>query len=150
MITTRPATLDDYPVILAFGERFHNSCPAKDWVPWDPNSLYRRLEKIRAHGALLVVEVDGELAGAAAAEYAPCMNNDAYLMGAETFWWVDPQHRRGGAGTALMDALEAAAKAAGCHVFSMMSFEGEHLELLNAVYRKRGYQPTERAYVKRL
>lgn len=145
----RPAEERDIPHLLEMGQRFFNEAGWGDVTEYDPGSMERTLHHlIHANGILLVVESGGAVVGMAGALLYPHYFAATSLTGQEIFWWVDPAHRKG-SGAALLDAMEAAAKAAGAVSFSMVSVASLRSDALDRVYQRRGYRPAERTYIKR-
>lgn len=146
----RLATRADFPRIAEMGEPFWAQCAVSKWIPYDRESIIHWCRVMHSDGVLLVVEIDGRVEGATGCVIAPALGNIAYTIGAEMFWWIEPDHRGGGIGKKLMRALEESAMGKGCAVFSMMAMEGIDTEAVQALYLKEGYQPTERAFTKGL
>lgn len=146
----RPANEMDIPALLRMGHYFFDEAMWGDITEYDPGSMERTLHHLidSASGILLVAEVGGVVVGMAGALLYPHYFNTDSLTGQELFWWVDPVHRKG-VGAALLDALENAAKAAGAVSFTMVSVSYLRSDALDRVYRRRGYRPAERTYIKR-
>lgn len=146
----RPATERDIPALLDMGRRFFDEAMWCDVTEYDPGSMDRTLCHLidSASGILLVVETNGAVVGMAGVLLYPHYFNTDSLTGQEIFWWVEPSHRKGSGG-ALLDAMESAAKAAGALSFSMVSVACLRSDALDRVYRRRGYRPAERSYIKR-
>ena len=145
-MSVRHATADDYPALIAFGRKFFDSLAYAD-ITYCEASAARWLDIMRAHGVLLISEVDDEPVGMAGGIYSPFIFNDSHKVGAEVMWWVEPEYRRNGIGSEMLQALEDAAEREGLIRWSMMAIE-DSAEQVGKIYREAGYTPAERTYVK--
>lgn len=146
----RPARETDFARIAEMGEAFWNLTPYASAIPYSRDAVIHYSGMMFERGVLYVVEVDGEVVGSAGALFMPALGNLDYLVGAELFWWIEPAHRNGGTGQALLNALEDGARTAGATLFSMMAFETLDPDRVGAIYERHGYVRSERTYSKGL
>lgn len=148
----RAATEEDIPDLLRMGREFYAQSGAwPDLAAFDAASVTATLRHliVSPDGILLAAEQGGSVVGMAGALLYPLWLNTVHRTGQELFWFVAPQHRRG-LGGRLLTALERAAKAAGAQSFTMICEADLRADALGRVYRRAGYRPTERAYMKGL
>lgn len=84
--------------------------------------------------------------GMACALAYPAWWNRGHRTGQEMFWWVEPGHRR--AGMQLFNALEEWSRAMDLDTFVVGASESFKVPALERLYRRRGYVPQERLYVR--
>ena len=145
----RQATPADYPTMQRFGERFHAWLKYDD-IPYDPDSVLWWFDLMQREGVCLVIESDeGEVVGMAGGVFSPFIFNLHSRVGTELMWWVEPEHRSGGAGKLLLEKLEEFAYAAGCKRWSMIAIHGTESSL-GKLYRQANYEPAEHTFTKRL
>ncbi len=146
-MNTRHATFADIPELTRMGRDFWNTTPYSD-IALCPDSLAETFMGMISND-LLIVAHDGEtVVGAVGAIASPLYANKAVLVGAEMFWWVDPQYRNTGAGKLMLTAIEDAARAAGIERFSMSAFDDIEIDKAASIYSRFGYTPTERSFGK--
>lgn len=143
----RDGTEEDFSTCIGFGYKFFQFTKYKD-IPYDGESVRRMLEGLTENGLFIVATHNGEVIAMAGAIIAPAYFNNAYLVGAEVFWWVEPEYRDSGVGGLLLTTLERKAKNEGVHFWSMMILEGVEVEKSIAIYKKLGYEPAERTFMK--
>lgn len=149
-MNVRWAWRSDFPRIAEMGEAFWNLTPHSRVIPYSPDAVIHYCGMMSDDGLLYVVEVDGKVVGSAGALFMPALGNLNYKVGAELFWWIEPEHRNATAGTALLNALEDGARTVGATLFSMMAFENLSPEKVGAIYERHGYVRSERTYSKEL
>lgn len=144
----RQAAPSDLPELLRMGTAFHAVTGVADLIPLDAGTLTNTFLNLIENddAALLVMEGDEGLVGATGALLHPHYFNAAHKTGQELFWWIDPEHR--GAGAILFDALEAWVRERGAQTFSMIALEALEAERVGLIYRRRGYRPVERSYLR--
>jgi GNAT superfamily N-acetyltransferase len=116
--------------------------------PADPAAVESRLERLRIVGDRVVVaEVDGRVAGLAQLHVSPSLEFDrpAAKLAALV---VDETRRGKGVGRALVETMEARARARGCVLLFLTT--AEHREGAHAFYRRIGLEHTGRRFAKRL
>jgi GNAT superfamily N-acetyltransferase len=116
--------------------------------PTVAESVEPRIERMLAAGDRLVVaELDGRVVGLANLHVSPSIEYDAPAakLGALV---VDEAHRGTGIGRALVEALEAEARALGCAVFFLTTAEPR--ADAHAFYEEIGLEHTGRRYGKKL
>lgn len=118
-------------------------------IPYDANSMIRCFHEMTAQGLMLIAEEGGAIYGGIGGVAGPAFFNDAYTIGSERFWWLDP-NKRGNAGLLLIRGFEDCAKKAGCHYLAMMALEVSDPDRAEAIYRRFGFEPSERMYTKEL
>lgn len=131
------------------GRHFWSQTFFKD-IPYCQDSIAYQCHLMMEHKMLLMAEVDGKAAGAVGALPCPLYGNLSVMIASELFWWVEMEHRDSGIGKLMLSGIERAAKARGIHTFSMMALESVEPEKAAAIYQRLGYEPTERAFSKRL
>lgn len=143
----RAALETDIPALLEMGERFAVAADLHSKTGYDAESTERLFRQLiwSDGGILLVLDADGPQ-GAAGGLVYPCVFNNAHLTGQELFWWVNPEWR--GNGLALFHALEEAARVKGVQSWTMASI-GIEDERLDRLYRRAGYHPSDRNYIKK-
>ena len=143
----RHATLADTPALVAMAARFLATSPYGALLPTTPTQIERLVTVVRDAGTILLAEVDGQAVGLLALLAADHpLNGRPYAE--ELAWWVEPEHRGGHLGAALLAEAEAWAAAQGLGLLKMVA--PEPVDGLGAFYEARGYRPLERAYVKAL
>jgi GNAT superfamily N-acetyltransferase len=147
--TLREATYLDLDELLRMGRAFHAVTGVADIVPLDEASLERTFIQLIDNDMACLIVCEGEtgLCGAVGALVHPHYMNSAHLTGQELFWWVDEGHRNG-IGSALFDALEHWVRGVGASTFTMITLEALEPERVAALYRRHGYRPAERSYIK--
>lgn len=147
----RAARPDDVPACVQMGLRFVRVNGLSDLIPFDGESATKTLLSLimDARACLLVAIVDDALVGMAAGRVFPHYWNHRHLTGQEIFWWVEPAHRCG-LGLKMLGALEQWAHSVGCQTWRMIALEAQRPDAVGAVYRRRGYRPSERIFIKGL
>lgn len=143
----REATHADIPEIIRMGRLFWSQTPYRE-IHYCPDSITHACQEMLAQRLLLMGIVNDQIAGAVGAMASPLYANRSVLIGAELFWWVEPQFRNGGIGKLMLAGIEEAAREAGVYRFSMMAFENLELDKAAAVYGRCGYEATERTFNK--
>ncbi len=146
MIVVRASKAEDDAALVRFGRRFYESLPYAD-IPYCEDSAVRWAALMRQLGVLLIAVSDDTPVGMAGGMFAPCIFNDAFTVGSELIWWIEPEYRRSGAGSALLAALEQAAYARGAARWSMIAIEAT-ADRVGPLYLNAGYVPTERTFTK--
>lgn len=146
VIIVRCAHVEDDPALVRFGRRFYDTLPYAD-IPYCEASAVRWAAMLREIGVLLIALSDDVPIGMAGGLFAKFIFNDAYQVGSELLWWVEPEYRRSGAGAALLAALEKAAYARGAARWSMIAIEAT-ADRVGHIYSQAGYVATERTYSK--
>lgn len=143
----RTTTVADDPVLIRFGRLFYGALPYAD-VAFCAESAARWLATLRERGVLLLAEIDDTPVGMAAGVFGPFIFNDRFKVGAEVFWWIDPEYRSHGIGRELLAELELCAKNAGCIRWSMIAIAGTQ-DHVGKLYERRDYHLAELTYTKR-
>lgn len=132
------------------GAKFHEHTAWAKRIPYSLEGGESWARMMHDAGLLIVADIGGEIVACVGGLKYPFLNNPAWIIGSEILWWVEPEYRNGGLGKQLIDAIERAAKDAGCHLWVMVTLEAVEPEKAGAIYRKLGYELTEHSYMKEL
>jgi GNAT superfamily N-acetyltransferase len=132
----RPATPDDFPMMLEMGRAFAEEAGVIGRVGWDDDSVIDTLEVLMEHGILLVSE-RGMIGGML---FPHPFNRDCMVF-SELFWRAED-----GQGRALLKEAERIAKERGANVSAMIAMDG--MERTQRLYGKLGYGYCEAQFMK--
>lgn len=145
----RAATEADFPALVILGRHFYEQT-AYQRVPYSEAGAAEWYRLMLGCGLLFVAECDGKIIGVIGGLSSPFLINPEHGVGTELLWWVEPEHRKSGAGDLLMDAIENAARELGLTFWSMMTLAAVNPEAAARIYERRGYKLAELTYVKEL
>lgn len=138
----RIATHADIPECLRMGREFIESA-GFDFNAAVAEQTLRQLI-VSPDGALFVV--DGGMIGGLV--YQHFFN--AERIAQELFWWVDPEKRGGTTAVRLLDAFSVWAKERGAMRLTMIALDASDGDRVGDLYRRRGFEPLERTFVRSL
>ncbi len=151
MLTIRKAQEADVPALVAIGHKFQEFNPMKIHGDISDVDLANNLRYLMTQQILLVSATEeGQVVGCAAGIISPAFWNFSIKLGVEQFWWLDPEHRVGGEGKRLRQALERLAKSRGAVAWNMIALTTSEPEKLDKMYKKAGFTPAEIVYTKTL
>lgn len=143
---------NDIPKITRLVETFGEACGLrKKFGPLARKTfIHYWTAMLSAKTAFLVLlEDDGVPVGAMGILVAPSTYWDRWSAN-ETFWYVDEDSRTGTAPVRMLRVAETEAKSLGCSIF----FAGHKTEfnhdVMERLYKKFGYEPLEKIYVKEI
>lgn len=130
--------------------RFHAASPIADIAPFDRDGMARTLREmlVNPRAGLWVACVNGAAVGLTGALLYSLYFNPAYDVAQELFWWLDPSARGSGAGEKLFQTLQNWAKDNGASAVFMIALADDRVDKTERFYKRAGYVPTERIYVK--
>lgn len=147
----RTALFEDLDALVALARSYHDE--AHSWLPFDADFVR---ESFRARcidtmdGICLLLIEGNQVVGFLAAGVSSFFSAPVKLA-TEFAWYVHPEHR--GRGALLLDEFEVWAAERGCKGcgIGMNEFpDPKRSEALARIYRGRGYEPFERAFLKRI
>lgn len=145
----RAAKPDDMPAMLSMGRAFNEEAGYAQTVPFCEQTFKMNLAIFGKADLLLAIEQEGHVVGMAAADVAPAICNFGVRIGQESFWYVDPERRKG-IGRGLLTALECAAKSQGAVFMDVVAEAGKRSLALARLYQAAGYSPTGTIFRKKL
>ncbi len=132
----RPATIDDFPMMLEMGRAFAEEAGVIARVGWDDASVIDTLETLMDSGILLVSE-RGMIGGVI---FPHPFNRDCVVF-SEIFWRAED-----GQGRALLAEAERLAIERGANVSTMGAMDG--MERTQRLYGMLGYKYGEAQFMK--
>ena len=141
----REATVDDVPSLVEMGARFISETGYRNHLAINSTALADLMLKLidATAGVIFVSEMDGKTVGMIGAHvYMHPMSWES--VGAETFWWVEPEARGKGSGIRLLKKAEAWADDKGAVRMQMVAPN----EKVAKVYAALGYTKIEEQYQK--
>ncbi len=141
----RPANASDAPVIARLGAKFFDQAGWSDCLAYNEADCADFLRKTIGQPHFICLVSGDPMDGMAAGFVAPAYFNATQIVGEELFWWSE-----GRGGLRLLDALEAEARNRGCIAFTMKALAMLGGERMTKLYERRGYRPSESAFIKRL
>ncbi len=147
----RRAIITDEPDLIRMGEAFWSETPLAKFSEFNPEYLinFIRGASVEPSASVWVAEDGNKIVGAVAGMVYPLFFSGD-LISQEIFWWVDPEARGTEAGKMLFEALNGWAKENGAVALSMIAIENGKAEAVGKIYKKKGFIPTEHAYVRGL
>jgi GNAT superfamily N-acetyltransferase len=144
----RECAESDLPELMRMARDFL-ACTAFCHVELDEASLTKLVSGLNGEtGVVLVAERDGKLCGMIAMVAFPHYFNASVLAAQEFFWWVDPSARGTSVSIRLLERAEQWARDRGCQTVHMLSLDKLNGENVEKLYRRRGYEPLERTYMR--
>lgn len=146
----RRAGPDDIDALMPMAERFYNSCPWKDVAEYDPETSRAGMLGLlhNENAGLFVIDTGSELKGAVGFVLTPVWLSADFTIAQEVFWWVEPGVSR--EAISLWRAGEDWAEVSGAKASVMIRLDGMRDEALHRLYQRRGYNPVEHHYVRKL
>lgn len=137
----RPATASDIPRLLAMGEGFSDKARLIEHVGYDAASMGKTFAwMVGDENCCVFIGENGAIGGMK----SPHPFNHSHWIAQELFWWSE-----GREGLRLLDAFEAWATET-CGTVRMICLEAINPERMGKLYGRRGYEPLEHGYIKRL
>lgn len=143
----RAGTADDFSEIVRMAREFWKDTIYKD-EPFCEDSVEGMIGVCMDNGLFAVLEVSEKVVGFACGIKGGLLANVHVTTGTEMSWWVDPEHRKGRNGIALLKGLENMAKAEGIKYWNMVFMESSMPDTVEQIYQKMGYNRSEVSYTK--
>ena len=139
----REATVDDVPSLVEMGARFIAETVYRNHVAINPRALANLMLMLidSSGGAVFVSELDGKPVGMIGAQVYPHPMSMEFI-GAELFWWVEPDARGKGSGIKLLKKAEEWADERGAVRMQMIAPNDK----VGRVYAALGYTKIEEQY----
>lgn len=150
MTNIRALTAEELPLCLPLGEHFFKEAQLPG--TWNGDAFLASWQGFYEHGyGLIFGAFEGDdLVGVCGGLIAPDVNTGE-KRATELFWWVEAEHRQSSAALPLMQRFERWADHEGCEAVTFAFIHGTgREEVLDRWYRRRGYEPLETHYVRRL
>lgn len=147
----RRSIITDEPDLVRMGQSFWSETPLSAYSVFNPECLidFIRAASMTETASIWVAEDGGKVIGAVGGIVYPLFFSGD-LVAQELFWWVDPDSRMSEASKLLYNELEAWAKDRGAVALSMIAIENGKAERVGNIYKRKGFIPTEHAYVRGL
>lgn len=150
----RSATHEDIPHILDFGRKFFVCSKLKENVGFDAPSFVERItDFIENNGpfetGVFVLEI-GKPVGVIAGLVYDTWFNSKVRTGQDLFWWIEPEYRNFASANRMLQTLEAWAHDSGALWFTLAATETMRPQSLEKWYRRKGYELSERHFIRNL
>lgn len=146
MYNIRIANKDDFDVILDMCSLFWLETQFSE--PFERDHTELMVSMALDHGLLCVLESGRTIVGFCAAVKSFILGSTKALGATELAFWVNPEHRAGKNGIALLLFMEGLVKEQGIKYWTMVSMQSSMPEQVNRMYERMGYVHSETSYTK--
>lgn len=115
--------------------------------PFEPDHTEIMVRLAFDHGLLAVVD-SGGVVGFCAGVKSFLLGSTQAMTATELAWWIDPEHRKGKNGIALLHFMEELVKEQKIKYWNMISMQSSMPEIVGNMYERMGYVHSETSYTK--
>lgn len=141
----RLATEDDFNSILLMCADFWKHTQFTE--EFEPDHTLNMVKMAHEHGLLAVVDCDG-VVGFCAGVKMFLLGSTQALCATEVAYWLNPDHRKGKNGIALLLFMEELVKEQNIKYWTMVSMQSSMPEIVGQMYERMGYVHSETSYTK--
>jgi GNAT superfamily N-acetyltransferase len=146
----RKATIADLDKYVNFAEIFHSTTPINNIVKFDQEGYGQfYLSSLQNENiGVWLAEIDNVIVGICGAIAYSLYFNPNSLVVQELWWWLTPESRGSGAGSAMFKQIETWAKERNASALFMIALEDERATKMEKLYVRAGFKPMERTFIK--
>jgi len=146
--SVRKATLGDLPRLMRLSKEFYDASPYNGRLTFDESKLKNVLKMlISSDDSIGTIFIGTKSQGLLA-----CMGVEPFFstdrVATEVMWWVSPQDRGSGIAQELIEAYEGWCRLHGYRMAQMVLLDALKGSSVDRFYTKKGYELTEKAYIK--
>ena len=153
MLDLKLATYDYFSDIIDMARKFHEASPYHGLEDYDESQVSDKiLQFLESPGKAVIILLVHPDTNKAVGMVIGIVTEGIFnrnRVAAEIAWWVDQEHR----GKQSLELFEAylywADHVAKCDTVSMALLEDEKIEGLSRLYKRKGFVPTERAFIRK-
>jgi GNAT superfamily N-acetyltransferase len=152
MPSVRVATTADIPAYMDLAAAFVATTPVSHIIPFDRKgtAAFVTASLDNPNMLVLVAEEADTIVGITGALAYPMYFNPGKLVAQELWWYLTPDARGGSTSKLLFQTIENWAKDIGAEAMFMIALADARVDTMAKVYKRSGYAPVERTYVKGL
>lgn len=149
--TIRSATEHDVLDIVLAVKQFCKEVPHPAWGKFDTNKVNDLVTKLvqAPQGFVHIALADDEVVGALVGVTSELPIN-SFVFAQELMFWLDPSHRNGKTAPKLIDAYVEWAESLNCDFIRLSELDSILGGRAGLLFKRKGFKPTETAYVKEL
>ena len=151
-VIVRPATIDDLAEYVRMGEAFIAASPIGSVVGESPEATSAFVTSALTNPTIgmWVAKLDGVAVGICSAIAYPLYFRPSHTIVQELWWWLTPEARGSGAGQLMFKEIERWAASKNATAVFMIALDDEKVDKVSKFYRRAGFRPMERTFVKGL
>ena len=140
----RRAGVEDIFEVAVMAKNFESHT---EFVFVDPEYTTKKYTELMNNGSgiMFVIEKDGKIVGGIGGLIGPDLHSPR-MIAVETFWFVLPEYR--GKGFKLLNEFEKWADEKKADAVAMVHLVDCHPDILEKIYKRKGYQLIENHYLK--
>jgi len=149
--TIRDATQEDVLDTVLAVKQFCKEIPHPAWTKFNSNKVNNLVNQLveSENGFVKIVENEGEIVGALIAVVSELPINDIWFS-QELMFWIDPEHRKGRTAIKLIDDYVEWSECRGCSFSRLSDLDNVLKTRAGTLFKRKGFKPTEIAYVKEI
>ena len=144
----RKAELKDVPAVVRLVKEFFEESLSEYGLLLESKTIFETLENYAKNYIGIVAEENGEIVGVVGGLVSSSIFDKGQLVGQETIWYVDKRFRGGVIGLKLIKAFEEECKIRGAKLIAMVNMGNLYTDVLDKIYKRRGYKLMERQYIR--
>ena len=149
--TIREATQEDLLDVIIAAKNFSKEASQKSWAKFDTNKtnlLFKQLVDSE-FGFVYIALHENEVVGGLISMITEMPIND-FRVAQELMLWIDPNHRNGKTAPKLIDKYVEWAKEKDCSFVRLSEIDNVLNSKAGILFRRKGFEPVETAYVKEI
>jgi GNAT superfamily N-acetyltransferase len=150
MVIVRDATANDLARYVDLAQEFHDASPMHGVAPFEPEgySVFFLNAIDNPDIGIWLAELNGAVIGIAGALIYPLYFSPTKKVAQELWWWLTPQARGTGAGGAMFKKIKEWSAQNNATAIFMIALEDERAGKMEKLYRRAGFRPLERTFIK--
>jgi hypothetical protein len=147
------ATTQDFNRVKELSTNFFYASPYKN-MPLDEvkqnELIFQLIDKHPSEGLIACLWVDDQIQGILAGTITEILFSHSTIA-SDVLWWVEPKFRGTKGSFLLLECFEYwAENIAGAEIIQMVALEDDSIEKISKFYKRRGYTPVERGFIKHI
>lgn len=144
----RKAELKDILAVIKLVKEFFEESLSEYGLLLEDKTIFETIENYIKNYIGIVAEENEEIIGVIGGLVAPSIFDKNQLIGQETIWYVDKKYRNGIIGLKLIEAFEKECKKGKAQLIAMVCMGNLYADILDKIYKRKGYKLMERQYIK--
>ncbi len=149
-VVIEKADIEDIAGIVRLIREFFEESLSVYSLSLDASTIHETVTKYVTDYIGLVARRGDKIIGTIGGFVMPSIFDKNQLVGQETIWYVTKEERKGSIGIRLIKEFENRCKEQGAHLIVMVHMENLYADVLDKLYKIRGYKLMENQYIKEI